>query len=210
MTVRQLSFSNCKVVICVNFVGVRNSSKTAFFFAHFLNCKTYSMEQSSSSKVNSSFTSQECTRILGNTKIQHLVHKSPSLVPILSQINSVHNLQSCFLKIQFNITFPIMPRLCKCSHPYRFSYQSRYAFLFSPIRTACPVHLALDWIILIIFRDLYEPWNSSLCNFLQPSVSSCLLGALSSSAPYSQTPSHYILPWMWQTEIHTYINQQAK
>jgi len=80
-------------VICVNFVGVWNSCKNTFFFARFLNCKTYSMEQSSSSKVNSSFTSQECTRILWNPKIYYRVHKSPPLVPILNQINSVHNLK---------------------------------------------------------------------------------------------------------------------
>jgi len=93
-----------------------------YFFAHFLNCKIYSMEQSSSSKVNSSFTCQECTRISWNPKIHYRVHKSPSLVPILNQISSVHNLQSYFLKIHFNITLPPMPRLCKCSLPFRLYY----------------------------------------------------------------------------------------
>ena len=139
--------------------------------------------------------------------VYYRVNMGPPLVPSLSQINSVQNLQSCFLKIHFNITFPSMHRLCKCSFPFRLNYQSRYAVLFSPIRTACLAHLDLDWIILIIFRDIYNPWNSLLYNFLQPSVTSSFLGVLSSSAPYSQTPSHCILPWMWQTEIHTHKNQ---
>jgi len=174
------------------FCGVRNLCKTTF--CHFLNCKTYSMKQSSSSKVNSSFTSQECTRILWIPKIHYRVHKSLPLAPILGQITSVHNLQPYFLKIHFNITFPSMPRLCKCSFPFRLNYQSRYASLFSPIRTACPAHLALDWIILITFSELYNPRKSSLCNFLQPSVTSCFLGALSSSASILRHPHIIFFP----------------
>jgi len=41
--------------------------------------------------------------VLWNPKAYYRVHKRPPLVPIRSQINPVHILQSCFLKLSFNI-----------------------------------------------------------------------------------------------------------
>jgi hypothetical protein len=49
---------------------------------------------------------QELPSILRNPKVHHRVYKRPSLVPILSQIDSVHTIPFCLSKIYFNIVHP--------------------------------------------------------------------------------------------------------
>jgi len=58
-----------------------------------------SIQQSPSGEANSSSGSQEIPRNFWNQKFYYLVHKIPSLVPILSQINPVHVPHSIFLKL---------------------------------------------------------------------------------------------------------------
>jgi hypothetical protein len=49
---------------------------------------------------------EEHPNILRNPKVHYHVHKSPPLVPILSQIDLVHTIPSCFCEIYFNIVLP--------------------------------------------------------------------------------------------------------
>jgi hypothetical protein len=62
-----------------------------------------------------SFSSYKCPgsqiipRTLRNQEVHYRVHKSSTLVPILTQINSVHNLLPCSFKIHFNIILQPIP-----------------------------------------------------------------------------------------------------
>jgi hypothetical protein len=71
--------------------------------------------------------------------IKYLIHKSPSLVPTLSQINPAHKITYYFLKTNFNIILPSASSLCsvvssfqisktKIVCPFLISYSSDLSF----------------------------------------------------------------------------------
>ena len=85
---------------------------------------TYSMVQSPSWEANWLAASQEIPRILWNTKIHYHIHKCPPIVPILSQLNPVHNSTTHFLKIHLNIILPSMPESPQWFLTPRFHHQN--------------------------------------------------------------------------------------
>ena len=81
---------------------------------------TYSKEQNPSWEANRFLSSQEVPRILRNPKVHCRIHKSPP--KILSQIPSVHDPTSYFLKIHLNIILQTKPWSPKWSLSFRFPH----------------------------------------------------------------------------------------
>jgi hypothetical protein len=63
-------------------------------------------ELSPSGEPTSCAATKEFFKILWNPQVHYSVHKSSSLVPILSQINPVHTTPSHLSKVHFNIVQP--------------------------------------------------------------------------------------------------------
>ena len=136
------------------------------FFSYLLTyLLTYSMEQSPSWEASRFSASQEIPHISGNPKIHYFSHKCPPPVPILNQLDPVHNPTSQFLKINLNIILPSTPGSPHWSLSFRFPHQHHVHP--SPIRATCPAHLILlDFTTRTISGKEYRSLSSSLCNFL--------------------------------------------
>jgi hypothetical protein len=68
------------------------------------------------------------SNILLKWKTYYCVHKSPLLVPVLSQLNSAHAISSDILKSHCNVIVPSTPTSFKWSLPSHFPSKILYAF----------------------------------------------------------------------------------
>jgi len=104
-----------------------------------------SMEQSSSEDKSHS-TSQETSWLLRKPKVHYCVHKSMSLVPILSQMNPVHTFPPYFPKIHSNIILKLCLHLLHDLFPSSFLIKILYTLLICPMHATClPILSSLTW-----------------------------------------------------------------
>ena len=104
--------------------------------------------------------------------------QEPSTFPYHEPVQSSPcPLQSHFLKLPSNIIFPSTPGSSTLSLYFRFSHHNPVCTSFLPLRATCPAHLILlNFITKIILGEEYRSLSSSLCSFLNSSVTSSLLG----------------------------------
>lgn len=111
-----------------------------------------------------------CTHFLGNQKFPYTVFNSPPRVPIPSQVNPVHNLTPCFVKIHFNIILePMSPnwsfiRLEFCNDFLPLPCMLRAPSIsFSLIDHPSNIHFTLQIMKLLNTRFYPAPLSPHLC-----------------------------------------------
>ena len=117
----------------------------------------------SSLKYNRFSVSQKIPSISWNPMFHYRIHKCPSPVPILNQLDPVQALTSSFLKIHLNIILPYRPGFSKWSLSLRFPHQNPVydsPLLSSPlpIRAACPAHTEKRIVLRIVHTRNPRTW----------------------------------------------------
>jgi hypothetical protein len=116
-----------------------------------------------------------------------------------------------FHKIHFNIILVSMPRFSAMVSSLS-TFQPKFFEHFSspPCARHAPSHLAVLDLIKIIFGKKNKLWTSSLCNFLQPPVTSSIFGPhILLSTLFSNTLICG-LPFPWEIMLHTHTTHHVK
>ena len=135
------------------------------------------MEQSPSWEANWFSAIQEIPQILWNPKVHYRIHKCPSPVPILNQLDPVHATTSYFGRSILILSSHLRLGLPSGLFPSDFPNKTLYTPFLSPIRVTCLAYLIiLDLTAQTILGEKNSSFSFSLCSFLHSPVTSTLLG----------------------------------
>jgi len=135
------------------------------------------MHQSPPWQANRFSASQEIPRILWNTKVHYRIHKCPTPVPVLSQLDPVHTSHPTSWRSILILSSHLRLGLPSDLFPSGFPTKPLYTPLLSPIRATCAAHpILLNFITRTILGEVYRSLSSSLCSFILSLVTSSLLG----------------------------------
>jgi len=169
------------------------------------------VEHNLSWEANSHSVYQKIPPLSWNTKVHCSVHKSPPLVPVLSQMNPFHSIWNYFSKIPSNNILQYTPSSFEWSLNSSFSHKN-FVFNFHLfMRAACPAYLILhDSITLTIFGETYKLWNFLITHSF--SVFRHCLHFMSSYSPQHPVLKHCqcALPLMWETKFRAHTKQKIK
>jgi len=126
---------------------------------------TYSLQHSPSSETNQFSATQEIPHVLWNPKVHYRIHKFPSPVPILSQINLLHTPTSHFPKMHLNIYLTSTPGSSKWPLPLRFPHPnpaytsslSHACYITRPSHSALfdhPNNISASWLVKLICSQI--------------------------------------------------------
>jgi hypothetical protein len=120
---------------------------------------------------------QEILLLLWNLKIHDRVRKSSPLVPIIRQMNPVHNIPPYCPRSVLILSSHLHLGLPSGLFPSVFQAKMLYIFLMSSMCATCSTHLILlDLITLITFGEEWKLWSFSLYSLHQVPVTFSLLG----------------------------------
>jgi hypothetical protein len=118
-------------------------------------------------EANSHSASQEIPRLLRNPKVHYHVHKGQLMVPIHSQVNTLHTFSPYIPKIQFNSTFPSMPRSYEWSLRILRLQFCMHFYLSHACYVSRPSHDPRFDHPNNIYGEMYKLRCSSLCSLLE-------------------------------------------
>jgi hypothetical protein len=137
------------------------------------------MGSSTTGEANSHSASQEMPRPSRKPNLHYRIHKSQPLIPILTQMNPIHNFLIYSTKTHTKIVLASTPMSLDWSLLYRYS--DKNVILISYLIHPCYMLISSNPILyhlisLIIFGEAYKLRSSSLRNLLQLPATYFILG----------------------------------